>query len=111
MDAVRVMIVVAGVVVALALVGGAQAALSPAGAARAARDCLRAHGWAATLADRGTTVNGKAPRRLATFPWRPLYSVSFMRQGSDRPTWAEVSQGLTRGETRVAVGCRRAALR
>ena len=109
MDAVKILL--ATVLVGLVLVGGAQAAHSPARSATAARDCLLARGWTATLADHGTTVNGKAPRRLATYPWRPLYSVTFIPQGSDRPTWAEFSQGLTRGETRVAVGCRTVGLR
>jgi hypothetical protein len=87
----------------------ATAATTPRGAALVARNCLRAHGWTATLADRGRTVNGRAPRKLASYPYRPWYSVAFYK--TDRVYANEIRMKLNRAEGRVATLCRKQALR
>jgi len=91
--------------------GQAQAAPpSRSEAARSARDCLRAHGWWAILADDGTTVNSRAPRKLAGYPYKPWYSVTFYTVDFS-PRYAEIRMKLNRSEAKVATLCRNSALR
>ena len=108
-------------VAAAALLGAscAQAAPTPSKAARVTRDCLRAHGWSAVLADHGHTVNGQAPRVLpGLLRSRPWFSVSFY-------SWSVTENGrtvqhtgatqlrlhLNRSEARTAALCRARGLR
>lgn len=114
------MMAVAASLVSL-LAAPAQAAATPSGAARATRDCLRAHGWWAVLADGGKTVDARAPRKRAGYPSKPWYSVAFNswtmsneRTGvvEERHTFPiEMRLKLNGAEGRVATVCRNVGLR
>ena len=95
-------------------VGTAQAATTPTGAAGATRDCLRAHGWSAVLADGGRSVGAQAPRKLAGFPPWPWFSVSFFSSSVDGRSvvnFTESRMKLNRTEAEVATSCRDRSLR
>jgi hypothetical protein len=99
-------LVVIACVLAALFAGSAQAAVKPAVAARATRDCLRAHGWRALIVGKGATVNARAPRKFAAYPYTPWFSIAFYADG----TFAETRLRLNRSEARIATGCRRAAI-
>jgi hypothetical protein len=107
---IRLLVVLA--VGAALLAPTAQAARNPSArtAAHATRACLVKLGWSARLTDGGRTVAAKAPRKLAAYPYRPWYSVTFYPKGFS-PRFAEIRMKLNRHEARAATYCRKAGWR
>jgi hypothetical protein len=107
---------IATVLIAIAVPAQAATNPTPRRAARAAKACFVNHGWWARLADRGKTVNAKAPRKLKGYPYRPWYSVTFNEGphyvGTRGKTYAiTLMMKLNSRERRLAGFCARAAWR
>jgi hypothetical protein len=99
----------AAALAAATVVSTAAAKTTPKSAARATRDCFKAHGWQAALSHGGVRVDARAARKLPAYPFRPTYSVTFLViAGVVGPF--ELRLKLNASEGRIATLCREQGL-